>query len=177
MTVEVTVHPQALTCSLSFFKRLLQELVESSRYDTRSDFTVVIQPFFREIIVPRLPVSNEALSFTFGTYSHVCLPLNQQYRHFSCPAGETKKVQPISLNNFQWSSTSWEVCLSHQVGTTSWTMKHIRLSSVFQCLFTLANIITKYTLLLPATKISAAVLLYIIHWGLYRPLRFSFMVS
>lgn len=43
---------------LSFSKRALHELVESSQYDTRSDFTVVIQPFFREIVVPRLPVSN-----------------------------------------------------------------------------------------------------------------------
>lgn len=58
------VHPQAFTSSPSFFKRLLHELVESSRYDTRSDFTVVIQPFFREVILPRQPVSNEALSST-----------------------------------------------------------------------------------------------------------------
>lgn len=64
MIAKVTVHPQALTTSLSLFKRLLHELVESGRYDTRSDFTVVIQPFFREIVVPRLPVSNKALSFT-----------------------------------------------------------------------------------------------------------------
>ncbi|XP_034384064.1 phospholipase B1, membrane-associated-like [Cyclopterus lumpus] len=38
------------------YQRLLHGLVESSQYDTRSDFTVVIQPFFREIIVPKLPV-------------------------------------------------------------------------------------------------------------------------
>lgn len=62
-TVNSPVHPQALTPSLSFFKSSLHKLVESSRYDTRLDFTVVIQPFFREVVIPRLPVSNKALSF------------------------------------------------------------------------------------------------------------------
>ncbi|XP_032399522.1 phospholipase B1, membrane-associated [Etheostoma spectabile] len=36
------------------YQRSLHELVESGRYDTRSDFTVVIQPFFRSVVVPRL---------------------------------------------------------------------------------------------------------------------------
>lgn len=58
MILKETARPHARTPFLPVFKRLLHELVESSRYDTRSDFTVVIQPFFRDIVVPRLPVSN-----------------------------------------------------------------------------------------------------------------------
>ncbi|GLD49598.1 phospholipase B1, membrane-associated-like protein [Lates japonicus] len=56
------------------YQRLLHELVESSRYDTRSDFTVVIQPFFREIVVPRLPDGRPDRSF----FSADCFHLSQR---------------------------------------------------------------------------------------------------
>lgn len=39
-------------------KRVLREVVESGHYDNRSDFTVVAQPFFRDVVLPRLPVSD-----------------------------------------------------------------------------------------------------------------------
>lgn len=61
------VHPQGLTLPLplsSFLKRVVHELVESGRYDTRPDFTVVIQPFLRNVVLPRLPVSNYYLHST-----------------------------------------------------------------------------------------------------------------
>lgn len=54
-------HPQALIPSFSFLKRVLHKLVESGQYDTRADFTVVIQPFFREVVLPRLSVSETAV--------------------------------------------------------------------------------------------------------------------
>uniref|UniRef100_A0A4W6EHF8 Phospholipase B1, membrane-associated n=1 Tax=Lates calcarifer TaxID=8187 RepID=A0A4W6EHF8_LATCA len=56
------------------YQRLLHELVESSWYDTRSDFTVVIQPFFREIVVPRLPDGRPDRSF----FSADCFHLSQR---------------------------------------------------------------------------------------------------
>ncbi|XP_044026390.1 phospholipase B1, membrane-associated-like [Siniperca chuatsi] len=56
------------------YQRLLHEVVESSRYDTRSDFTVVIQPFFREVIVPRLPDGRADRSF----FSADCFHLSQK---------------------------------------------------------------------------------------------------
>ena len=54
-------HPQALILSFAFLKRVLHKLVESGRYDTRTDFTVVIQPFFREVVLPRTSVSEIAV--------------------------------------------------------------------------------------------------------------------
>uniref|UniRef100_UPI0037E86F51 phospholipase B1, membrane-associated-like n=1 Tax=Semicossyphus pulcher TaxID=241346 RepID=UPI0037E86F51 len=56
------------------YQRSLQKLVESGRYDTRSDFTVVIQPFFREIVVPRLPDGRADRSF----FSADCFHLSQR---------------------------------------------------------------------------------------------------
>ncbi|MBN3304857.1 PLB1 Phospholipase, partial [Amia calva] len=36
------------------YQRAVLELVDSGRYDTRDDFTVVVQPFFREVVLPLL---------------------------------------------------------------------------------------------------------------------------
>lgn len=36
----------------------MRELVESGRYDTREDFSVVLQPFFRDVRLPFLAVGS-----------------------------------------------------------------------------------------------------------------------
>ncbi|KAG7239707.1 hypothetical protein INR49_028643 [Caranx melampygus] len=56
------------------YQRLLHELVETGQYDTRSDFTVVIQPFFKDIVVPRLPDGRPDRSF----FSADCFHLSQR---------------------------------------------------------------------------------------------------
>lgn len=42
--------------SLYYLQHGMRELVESGRYDIRNNFTVVLQPFFREVVLPRLEV-------------------------------------------------------------------------------------------------------------------------
>ncbi|KAL3052292.1 hypothetical protein OYC64_004942 [Pagothenia borchgrevinki] len=56
------------------YQRSLRELVESKRYDTRSDFTVVVQPFFRHLKFPRLPDGRADRSF----FSADCFHLSQK---------------------------------------------------------------------------------------------------
>ncbi|KAK7906633.1 hypothetical protein WMY93_015245 [Mugilogobius chulae] len=56
------------------YQMALHELVESGLYDTRSDFTVVVQPFFREIVVPRLPDGRMDRSY----FSPDCFHLSQK---------------------------------------------------------------------------------------------------
>lgn len=37
-------------------QRAMRELVDSGRYDTHDNFTVVLQPFIREVFLPKLEV-------------------------------------------------------------------------------------------------------------------------
>ncbi|XP_061890301.1 phospholipase B1, membrane-associated-like isoform X2 [Entelurus aequoreus] len=55
------------------YQLVLRKLVESKRYDTRPDFTVVIQPFFRKFTIPRLPDGRPDHSFFTD-----CLYLSQK---------------------------------------------------------------------------------------------------
>ncbi|XP_014912928.1 phospholipase B1, membrane-associated-like [Poecilia latipinna] len=56
------------------YQRSLHELIESGRYDTQSDFTVVIQPFLRDIALPRLPDGRPDRSY----FSPDCFHLSQK---------------------------------------------------------------------------------------------------
>uniref|UniRef100_A0A8C9ZD99 Phospholipase B1, membrane-associated n=1 Tax=Sander lucioperca TaxID=283035 RepID=A0A8C9ZD99_SANLU len=73
------------------YQCLLHELVESGRYDTRSDFTVVVQPFFRRIVVPRLPDGRADCSF----FSADCFHLSQK--------AQTLMARSL-WNNMNWGS-------------------------------------------------------------------------
>ena len=50
------VGKDALSVFVCPSQRGLWELVESGRYDTHSNFTVVLQPFFRDVVIPLLEV-------------------------------------------------------------------------------------------------------------------------
>ena len=45
------------------YQTLTEKLIESGRYDTRDDFTVVVQPFFKNFEVPRFPSGEVDLSY------------------------------------------------------------------------------------------------------------------
>ena len=42
---------------ISAYQSELRDLIDSGRYDDRDDFTVVVQPFLRDITTPRNQVS------------------------------------------------------------------------------------------------------------------------
>ncbi|MGH0142258.1 UNVERIFIED_CONTAM: hypothetical protein FKN15_075902 [Acipenser sinensis] len=52
------------------YQRVTRELVESGRYDTRDDFTVVLQPFFREVQIPLLPTDPFLRTYKNSNYSY-----------------------------------------------------------------------------------------------------------
>ncbi|CAG09206.1 unnamed protein product, partial [Tetraodon nigroviridis] len=97
------------------YQLVLRNLVESSRYDTREDFTVVVQPFFREIIVPRTPDGRPDRSF----FSADCFHLSQR--------AQTLMARSL-WNNMNWGSDFSCVNLapSETVPTSGlYCMKHV----------------------------------------------------
>ncbi|XP_035535037.1 phospholipase B1, membrane-associated-like [Morone saxatilis] len=73
------------------YQRSLLELVESGRYDTRSDFTVVVQPFFRDIIFPRLPDGRADRSF----FSADCFHLSQKAQTLMARSLWNNMLEPL----------------------------------------------------------------------------------
>ncbi|XP_074541526.1 phospholipase B1, membrane-associated-like [Halichoeres trimaculatus] len=73
------------------YQKSLHELVESGRYDTRSDFTVVIQPFLREITVPRLPDGRPDRSY----FSADCFHLSQKAQTLMARSLWNNMLEPL----------------------------------------------------------------------------------
>ncbi|KAL7388712.1 hypothetical protein ABVT39_019459 [Epinephelus coioides] len=73
------------------YQSLLHELVESSRYDSRPDFTVVTQPFFRDINFPRLPDGRPDRSF----FSADCFHLSQKAQTLMARSIWNNMLEPL----------------------------------------------------------------------------------
>ncbi|KAM7395163.1 hypothetical protein PAMA_006764 [Pampus argenteus] len=85
------------------YQRSLSDLVESGRYDTRSDFTVVTQPFFSEIVVPRLPDGRADRSFFSADCFHVSqkaqtLMARSLWNNMLEPLGHKTAIQDFTNN-------------------------------------------------------------------------------
>ncbi|XP_056873577.1 phospholipase B1, membrane-associated-like [Takifugu flavidus] len=78
------------------YQRVLHDLVESSRYDTREDFTVVIQPFFREIVLPRLPDGRPDRSF----FSADCFHLSQRAQTLMARSLWNNMLEPLGNKTY-----------------------------------------------------------------------------
>lgn len=74
--------------SLSFgclsVQHAMRELIDSGRYDTHNNFTVILQPFMREIYLPRLEVRADTPE-TFTAFSFLHLFECYLKCHPSCP--------------------------------------------------------------------------------------------
>lgn len=55
-------------------QRAMRELVDSGRYDTHDNFTVVLQPFFREVFLPTLPVGAVAVIYAAQMLFRLLIP-------------------------------------------------------------------------------------------------------
>ena len=66
--------------SPDYFQILTQDLIYSGKYDTRDDFTVVLQPFFRNTELPRTEVGWCYYFIITNQVLFICLKTNQPHQ-------------------------------------------------------------------------------------------------
>ncbi|XP_034777156.2 phospholipase B1, membrane-associated [Acipenser ruthenus] len=73
------------------YQRVTRELVDSGRYDTQDNFTVVLQPFFREVQIPLLPDGRADRSY----FAPDCFHLSQKAQSQIARTLWNNMLQPI----------------------------------------------------------------------------------
>ncbi|MEQ2283350.1 hypothetical protein AMECASPLE_010326 [Ameca splendens] len=85
---------------LSDFNRAYQhgmrELIDSGRYDTHDSFTVVLQPFFREVLVPRLEDGRPDRSY----FSPDCFHLSQKAHTIMARSLWNNMLEPVGNKTY-----------------------------------------------------------------------------
>lgn len=78
------------------YQLAMRQLVDSGRYDTRDDFTVVLQPFMREIYLPRLDDGRPDRSYL----SPDCFHLSQKAHTLMARALWNNMLEPVGNKTF-----------------------------------------------------------------------------
>ncbi|XP_026999860.2 phospholipase B1, membrane-associated [Tachysurus fulvidraco] len=74
------------------YQTVTRNLVDSGRYNTRSDFTVVLQPFFRNVTFPMLPDGRPDRSF----FAADCFHLSQKSHTLMARALWNNMLEPVN---------------------------------------------------------------------------------
>ncbi|XP_077416084.1 phospholipase B1, membrane-associated isoform X1 [Vanacampus margaritifer] len=78
------------------YQHAMRQLVDSGRYDTHDNFTVVLQPFFREVFLPTLPDGKPDRSF----FSPDCFHLSQKAHVLMARALWNNMLEPVGNKTF-----------------------------------------------------------------------------
>ncbi|XP_064195802.1 phospholipase B1, membrane-associated-like isoform X1 [Anguilla rostrata] len=78
------------------YQRGLWELVESGRYDTHSNFTVVLQPFFRNVVIPLLEDGRPDRSY----FTPDCFHLSQKSHSLMARALWNNMLEPLGNKSY-----------------------------------------------------------------------------
>ncbi|XP_078398995.1 phospholipase B1, membrane-associated [Cetorhinus maximus] len=94
---------QMMTEANIAYQHSSQKLVESGKYDTREDFTVVLQPFFRHMEIPVLENGHPDLSFFAPDCFHLSRKFHTQmsralWNNMLQPVGEKSDFQDVTAN-------------------------------------------------------------------------------
>uniref|UniRef100_A0A4W4EUZ7 Uncharacterized protein n=1 Tax=Electrophorus electricus TaxID=8005 RepID=A0A4W4EUZ7_ELEEL len=89
------------------YQRGLVDLVESGRYDSHSNFTVVLQPFLRDITLPLMVREDGNLDLSYFTVD--CLHLSERAHSEMAIALWNNMLEPVgkkqAFNNFTYVRT------------------------------------------------------------------------
>ncbi|XP_029350194.1 phospholipase B1, membrane-associated-like [Echeneis naucrates] len=78
------------------YQHAMRELVDSGKYDTHNNFTVVLQPFFREVFLPVLENGRPDLSF----FTPDCFHLSQKAHTIMARALWNNMLEPLGNKTF-----------------------------------------------------------------------------
>ncbi|KAK2826410.1 hypothetical protein Q5P01_020624 [Channa striata] len=78
------------------YQRGMRELIDSGRYDTHNNFTVVLQPFFREVFLPMLEDGRPDRSY----FSPDCFHLSQKAHTLMARALWNNMLEPVGNKTF-----------------------------------------------------------------------------
>ncbi|CAL9687067.1 unnamed protein product [Knipowitschia caucasica] len=78
------------------YQKAMRELINSGRYDTHTNFTVVLQPFFREVFLPKLQDGRPDRSY----FSPDCFHLSQKAHTLMARALWNNMLEPVGNKTF-----------------------------------------------------------------------------
>ncbi|XP_061897397.1 phospholipase B1, membrane-associated-like [Entelurus aequoreus] len=78
------------------YQHAMRELVDSGRYDTHDNFSVVLQPFYREVFLPTLPDGRPDRSY----FSPDCFHLSQRAHTLMARALWNNMLEPVGNKTF-----------------------------------------------------------------------------
>ncbi|XP_078479138.1 phospholipase B1, membrane-associated-like, partial [Lampetra planeri] len=78
------------------YQRSMRQLIDSGRYDRHDNFTVVLQPFFREVFLPKLPDGRPDRSY----FSPDCFHLSQKAHTLMARALWNNMLEPVGNKTF-----------------------------------------------------------------------------
>ncbi|XP_068574153.1 phospholipase B1, membrane-associated-like isoform X2 [Cebidichthys violaceus] len=78
------------------YQHAMRELIDSGRYDTHNNFTVVLQPFLREVVLPKLEDGRPDRSY----FSPDCFHLSQKAHTLMAKALWNNMLEPVGNKTF-----------------------------------------------------------------------------
>lgn len=78
------------------YQKAMRELIDSGRYDTHENFTVVLQPFFREVFLPKLEDGRPDRSY----FSPDCFHLSQKAHTLMARALWNNMLEPVGNKTY-----------------------------------------------------------------------------
>ncbi|CAB1427850.1 unnamed protein product [Pleuronectes platessa] len=86
------------------YQRAMRELIDTGRYDTQDNFTVVLQPFMRKIVLPTLEDGRPDRSY----FAPDCFHLSQKAHTLMAQALWNNMLEPVGNKTF---SQDFEACI------------------------------------------------------------------